>query len=191
EDSVTAFEGDGRLERLITASGKKIDCDMAVVGVGVDPVAGFTDGSGIAVNDGILVDEYCRTNLEDVYAAGDVARHYHPLADRRLHVEHYQHAALHGPSAALAMLGKPKSYDEVHWFWSDQYEHNLQYTGLWDRWDELVIEGDLSERRFVAVYLQENKVAKAVALGRGEDLAPIAENIRSGMDYERGVLSAT
>ncbi|MEO7804978.1 MAG: FAD-dependent oxidoreductase, partial [Actinomycetota bacterium] len=180
EDSVTAFEGDGRLERVITASGKKIDCDLAVVGVGVDPVVGFTDGSGIAVNDGILVDEYCRTNLENVYAAGDVARHYHPLADRRLHVEHYQHAALHGPSAALAMLGKPESYDEVHWFWSDQYEHNLQYTGLWDRWDELVIEGDLSERRFVAVYLQENKVAKAVALGRGEDLAPITENIRSG-----------
>lgn len=189
EDSVAAFEGEGRLERIVTTNGRKIECDLAILGVGVEPATQITYGSGIAVNNGILVDEYCRTNIDNIYAAGDVARHYHPLADRRMRVEHYQHAALHGPSAALAMLGKSKPYDEVHWFWSDQYQHNLQYTGLWERWDELVIDGDLSERRFVAVYLREGKVAKAVALNRGADLAPITEIIRSGSEYKRGILS--
>ncbi len=185
EDSVASFEGADRLEAVVTTGGRKVECDFAVMGVGVEPAVAVTEGSPIAVNDGILVDEYCRTNVDDIYAAGDVARHFHPLADRRMRVEHYQHAALHGPAAAMAMLGKAQPYEEVHWFWSDQYEHNLQYTGLWDRWDELVIEGNLSDRKFLGIYLREGKVAKAIALNRGEEISRITQMIRSGADFKR------
>jgi len=185
EDAVASFEGHGKLEAVVTTEGRKIECDFVVMGVGVEPAVSVALGSPIAVNNGILVDEYCRTNIDDVYAAGDVARHYHPLADRRMRVEHYQHAVLHGAAAAFSMLGKPQSYEPVHWFWSDQYEHNLQYTGLQERWDELVIEGDLIDRSFVAVYLREGKAAKAIAMNRGKDLPPITDLIRRGADYRK------
>jgi 3-phenylpropionate/trans-cinnamate dioxygenase ferredoxin reductase component len=125
EDVATRFEGDGRIERVVTKRGRRIDCDFAVVGVGVEPVIDFVVGSGIETDNGILVDEYCRTNVDGIYAAGDVANHYHPVFDRRMRVEHWQNAMQQGAAAARSMLGKREAYSPVHWFWSDQYDVNL------------------------------------------------------------------
>ena len=88
------------------------------------------EGSGIHVDNGVVVDEYCQTNVSGIYAAGDVANHYHPVFDRRIRVEHWQNAIKQGAAAARNMLGKRIAYDEIHWFWSDQYDANLQYAGF-------------------------------------------------------------
>lgn len=169
-DSVVAFEGSSRVERVVTAAGERIECDFAVIGVGVEPAVELAAGTGIEVDNGIVVDEYCRTNVEGIYAAGDVANHYHPVFERRIRVEHWDNALKQGPAAARNMLGKDESYGEVHWFWSDQYDTNLQYAGFHTTWDELVVRGSLEERSFVAFYCTEGRVLAAVAVNRGKDL---------------------
>ncbi|HEY3119221.1 MAG TPA: FAD-dependent oxidoreductase [Vicinamibacteria bacterium] len=170
EDSVAAFEGAGRVEQVRTKGGRRIECDFAVVGVGVEPVTDPVAGTAVQIENGIVVDEYCRTSVEGIYAAGDVANHDHPVFGRRVRVEHWQNALKQGPAAARSMLGKGKPYDEVHWFWSDQYDANLQYAGFHTEWDELVFRGSLEDRKFVAFYLKDKRVLAAVAMNRGKDL---------------------
>lgn len=170
EDTVAAFEGAGRVERVTTQGGRRIECDFAVVGLGIEPVTDLLAGTGVEIDNGIVVDEFCRTGVEGIYAAGDVANHYHPVFERRIRVEHWQNALNHGPAAARSMLGKGEPYDEVPWFWSDQYDFNLQYAGFHTEWDELVVRGSMEERNFVAFYRKDGRVLAAVAANRGRDL---------------------
>jgi 3-phenylpropionate/trans-cinnamate dioxygenase ferredoxin reductase component len=179
DDVATRFEGNGRIERIVTKRGRRIDCDFAVVGVGVEPVIDFIVGSGIEIDNGILVDEYCRTNVDGIYAAGDVANHYHPVFNRRMRVEHWQNAMQQGAAAARSMLGNGKPYDAVHWFWSDQYDVNLQYAGFHREVDEIVVRGNLDAREFVAFYLNQGRIDAVVALNRGKDVRRVMPLIKA------------
>ncbi len=179
DDVVTCFEGDGRVQRVITKRGRRIDCDFAVVGVGVEPVVDFVVGSGVETSNGILVDEYCCTNVQDIYAAGDVANHYHPVFQRRMRVEHWQNAMQQGAAAARSMLGKGKPYDAIHWFWSDQYDVNLQYAGYHHAWDQIVVRGPLEARTFIAFYLTQGHIDAVVALNRGKDVRRVMPLIKA------------
>jgi 3-phenylpropionate/trans-cinnamate dioxygenase ferredoxin reductase component len=170
EDTVAAFEGVGRVERVTTSRGRRIECDFVVVGLGVEPVTDLLADTGAEIDNGVVVDEYLRTGVEGIYAAGDVANHYHPVFGRRIRVEHWQNALKQGPVAARNMLEKDELYDEVPWFWSDQYEHNLQYAGFHTEWDELVVRGSMEERNLVAFYRKDRRVLAAVAVNRGRDL---------------------
>ena len=178
-DSVTALGGVDRVERVATKRGRLIDCDFVVVGVGVEPVTDLLAGSGVKVDNGIVVDEYCRTNLEGIYAAGDVANHFHPVFGRSIRVEHRDNAANQGAAAARSMLGKQRPYDEVPWFWSDQYEYNLQYAGFATEWDQLVVRGSLEQRDFVAFYLKGGRLLASVGIDRGRDVARSAALIKA------------
>ncbi len=178
-DVVIGFEGTGRVERVLTKSGRRIDCHLAVVGVGVEPVVDFATGSGLDINNGILVDEYCETNIPGIYAAGDVANHYHPVLGTRMRVEHWQNAMQQGAAAARTMLGTWQSYDPVHWFWSDQYETNLQYAGFHHTSERLVVRGDIEARDFTAFYLNQGRVDAVVALNRGKDVRRVMPLIKA------------
>lgn len=169
-EAVEAFEGPGRVERVVTETGRRLECDVAVVGLGIAPVTDPVEGTAVAVDNGIVVDEYCRSTVPSVYAAGDVANHYHPLVDRHVRVEHWQNALRQGAAAARSMLGRGRPYDDVHWFWSDQYDTNIQYAGFPTVWDRLVIRGTLEERRFVAFYLNEGRLVAAVGVNRPRDV---------------------
>jgi 3-phenylpropionate/trans-cinnamate dioxygenase ferredoxin reductase subunit len=165
---VAAFEGTERLEAVVTTDGERIGCDFAVVGVGIEPEVPAVAGSPVAQQNGILVDELCRTSAADVYAAGDVANHLHPVLGR-LRVEHYNSAVHHGTAAARSMLGSAAPFDYIHNFWSDQYEHKLQYVGHATKWDDFTVRGNLQEGRFVGFYLLEGVVRAAVGFDRGGD----------------------
>ena len=178
EDVVTRFEGAGRVDRVTTKSGRRIDCDFAVVGVGVEPVVDLVADSGVETDNGILVDEYCRTTVEGIYAAGDVANHYHPVFGRRMRVEHWQHAVRQGAAAARTMLGTGRPYDAVHWFWSDQYDVNLQYAGFHQAWDQVVVRGSLDARNVIAFYLNHGRLDAVVALNRGKDVRRVMPIIK-------------
>src|SRR5439155_8883910 len=115
----------------------------------VDVVA----GSGIAVDGGIVVDSTCRTNVDTVFAAGDVAVHDHPLFGR-VRVEHYNNAEKQGRHVARSMLGARTPYDYVHSFWSDQYEHKIEYVGHAREWDDFVVRGD-EHGAFIGFYLSD------------------------------------
>jgi 3-phenylpropionate/trans-cinnamate dioxygenase ferredoxin reductase subunit len=179
EDIVTRFEGDRRVERIITKRNRHVDCDFAIVGVGVEPVTDFIAESGVETSNGILVDEYCRTNVEHVYAAGDVANHYHPVFQGRMRVEHWQNAMQQGAAAARSMLGHGSPYDAVHWFWSDQYDVNLQYAGFHQQWDHVVVRGNVDARNFIAFYLSHGRIAAVAALNRGRDVRRVMPIIKA------------
>ena len=167
-DQVAAFEGTERVEAIVTAAGHRIPCDFAVAGIGVEPDIPAVAGSSIAEDNGILVDELCRTSVADVYAAGDVANHLHPLFGR-IRVEHYNNAEKQGAAAARSMLGSTAPYDYVHTFWSDQYEHTIEYVGHVTKWDEFVVRGSVEEGKLVGFYLVDGVVRAAIGLDRGGD----------------------
>jgi 3-phenylpropionate/trans-cinnamate dioxygenase ferredoxin reductase component len=167
-EQVAEFEGIGRLETVVTASGARVACDFAVAGVGIDPDVPAMAGSSAAQDNGLLVDELCRTSAPDVYAAGDVANHLHPVFGR-VRVEHYNNAEKQGSAAARSMLGSATPYDYIHTFWSDQYEHKLEYAGHAATWDEFVVRGSLDEGKLIGFYLTGGLVQAAVGLDRGGD----------------------
>jgi 3-phenylpropionate/trans-cinnamate dioxygenase ferredoxin reductase subunit len=168
EDSVAAFEGSGRVEQVRTKAGRVIDCDYVVIGVGITPDSELLELAGAAMENGVLVDELCRTSLPDVYAAGDLANHQHPIFGR-IRVEHFNNGAHQGRAAALSMMDRGAAYDYVHSFWSDQYDQSLEYVGLAQDWDRLVIRGSLERRSFLAFYLKDGILQAAFGLNRGGD----------------------
>jgi 3-phenylpropionate/trans-cinnamate dioxygenase ferredoxin reductase subunit len=168
EDAVAALEGQGRVERVRTKNGRALECDFAVAGIGVVPNVELLAAAGAGVDNGVLVDEHCRTSLPDVYAAGDVANHMHPLFGR-LRVEHWNHGDHHGRAAGRALLGDDTPYDYVHSFWSDQYEHVVEYVGFARSWDRLVFRGRPEGRRFLAFYVKDGVVTAVSSIDRGGD----------------------
>lgn len=165
---VTGFEGSERVEAALTGGGGRVACDFVVAGIGIEPVVPtFVDGS-VEQSNGVLVDERCRTSQPDVFAAGDVANQLHPLFGR-VRVEHYNNAEKQGRAAARSMLGSDAPYDYVHSFWSDQYEHTMEYVGHATEWDEFVVRGSLGERKLVGFYLRDGQVQAGVGLDRGGD----------------------
>jgi 3-phenylpropionate/trans-cinnamate dioxygenase ferredoxin reductase subunit len=157
-EGVEAFEGDGRVSAVRTSSGRTIECDFAVVGIGVAPRVELARDAGLELDNGIVVDERLRTSAPDVLAAGDVANAWHPFCGRQIRVEHWANALNQGPAAARAMLGEPVSYDRIPYFFSDQYEVGMEYSGFATEWDEVVFRGERDGGEFVAFWLKDNRV---------------------------------
>ncbi len=164
-EQAAAFEGTSRVEAVVTRSGRRIECDFAVAGVGIEP---DIPAVGVEQQNGILVDERCRASAPDVYAAGDLANHLHPLFGR-IRVEHYNNAEKQGAAAARSMLGSTAPYDYVHSFWSDQYDHKLEYVGHVEKWDQFVVRGSVRDGKLIGIYLVDGIVRAAVGLDRGGD----------------------
>lgn len=165
---VDRFEGSERVEAVVTAEGDRVDCDFVVSGVGIEPdIPSFT-GDSVEVSNGVLVDESLRTSAPDVFAAGDVANHLHPLFGR-VRVEHYNNGEKMGQAAARSMLGSTAPYDYVHTFWSDQYENKLEYVGHATKWDRFIVRGSLAQRQLLGFYLLDGQLLAAAGLDRGGD----------------------
>ena len=183
-DAVAGFEGDGHLERVTTREGRELACDLAVVGLGIEPATELATGTAIEVDDGIVVDDHCRTAAEDVYAAGDVANHDHPRYGRRVRVEHWQNAQLQGATAARNMLGADEVYDEPHWFWSDQYDLTIQSVGAPSPDARQVGRGSIEDRAFSRFYVADGRLQAAVGLGRPRDIAMASRLVAAGVEVD-------
>jgi len=164
---VEGFEGSGRVERII-AGGRKYDVDLVLVGIGVTGNDDLARAAGLACSDGIVVDRNARTSDPDIYAAGDCTRH-HGREGIELRLECVQNAIDQAKHAALAMVGKPRDYSEVPWFWSDQYDLKLQIAGLARPTDTLVQRGDPAGRKFSVFHLRDGKIAAVEAVNAGQD----------------------
>ena len=168
EDDVVRFEGSSRIERATTRKGRRIECDLAIVAVGIEPNLETLQGTKVSLDNGVLVDSRCRTNVPGIFAAGDVANHLHPVFGR-IRVEHYNNAEKQGAAAARSMLGSRADYRYIHSFWSDQFEHKLEYIGHVRKWNRFVIRGSVDERKLVGFYLHAGRLKAAVGLNRGGD----------------------
>jgi 3-phenylpropionate/trans-cinnamate dioxygenase ferredoxin reductase subunit len=183
-EAIERFEGGARVERVVSSTGRALDCDFVVVGVGMEPATELADAAGLTVDNGIVVNEYCETSAPDVYAAGDVANSFNPLLGERIRVEHWANAQNQGVAAAKSMLGSREPYAEIPWFYSDQYKLNLQYLGHTKTWDEVVLRGDVASRKFSAFYLMGGKIAAVLAVNRFKDINGSRELIRQGIAIE-------
>jgi 3-phenylpropionate/trans-cinnamate dioxygenase ferredoxin reductase subunit len=181
---IERLEGSGQVERVMTSDGEAVGCDFVVVGIGIDPDTALAEGTGIEVGNGIIVDEHCRTNVDGVFAAGDVANFPNPILGERLRLEHWANAQNQGVAAAKAMLGSEEPYADVPWFWSDQYDLNLQYVGYASSWDHIAIRGSVPERRFTAFYVKDGRLRAAMTLNRARDIRPSRELIRARVQVD-------
>ena len=157
-DGVDAFEGNGSVAGVRTSSGRLLECDFALVGVGVQPRVELAAAAGLEVSSGIVVDESLRSSAPNVFAAGDVANAWHPFYGERIRVEHWANALNQGPAAARGMLGQSVSYDRIPYFFSDQYDVGMEYSGYATSWDEVVFRGERESGEFVAFWLRDRLV---------------------------------
>jgi 3-phenylpropionate/trans-cinnamate dioxygenase ferredoxin reductase component len=179
EDTVTSFEGTTHVRGVTTQQGTHIECDFAVVGIGVVPVTELAATAGIHVDNGIAVNEYCETNLRDIFAAGDVTNHYHPVFQRPIRVEHWQNAIKQGAIAARNMLGDRMAHDDIPWFWSDQYDTNTQYAGFHTTSERPVIRGNPKSGNYLAFYLNDDRIEAVVGYNRPRDIRRLLPVIRA------------
>ena len=170
---VEAFEGDKAVERVRTSDGRELECDFVVVGVGVQPRIGLAAQAGIAVDNGILVDEHLQTSVPGVFAAGDVANAHHPFYGERIRVEHWANALNQGPAAARNMLDQSAAYERLPYFFSDQYDVGMEYTGFARTWDRVVFRGDPATREFIAFWLVEDRVVAGMNVNVWDVTDPI------------------
>jgi 3-phenylpropionate/trans-cinnamate dioxygenase ferredoxin reductase component len=161
---VEAFEGETAVDRVRTSDGREVECDFVVVGIGVEPRTELAVQAGLAVDNGILVDEHLRTSAPAVFAAGDVANAHHPFYGERIRVEHWANALNQGPTAARNMLGRADAYDRLPYFFSDQYDVGMEYSGFARTWDRVIFRGDPANREFIAFWLVGDHVVAGMNL---------------------------
>ena len=159
---VARLHGDRTAERVETEDGQSIAADLVVVGIGAEPRTQLASAAGLAVDGGIVVNEYLESSVPGIFAAGDVASAWHPEYGRRLRVEHWDNAKRQGRAAAADMLGAGKPYERIPYFYSDQYDLGMEYTGHGDPSDRVVFRGDPRSREFIAFWLRDDRVVAAM-----------------------------
>jgi 3-phenylpropionate/trans-cinnamate dioxygenase ferredoxin reductase component len=172
---VERFEGGSAVERVVTADGRGLDCDFVVVGIGVQPRTALAGQAGIGIENGVLADAHLETGAPGVFAAGDVANAYHPFYGERIRVEHWANALHQGPLAARTMLGHDDVYDRLPYFFSDQYDVGMEYSGYATGADRVVLRGDPASREFIAFWLAEGRVLA----GMNVNVWDVADTIRA------------
>ena len=185
ETTVERFEGTDKVGRVITCDGAEIETDFVVVGIGVVPRTGLMETAGARIDNGVLTDASLATNLPDVFAAGDIANARHPHYDRHLRVEHWANALNQGPAAARSMLGQHVSYDEIPYFFSDQYDVGMEYGGYATEWDEVIFRGDVDAREFIAFWIKDGRLVAGMNVNVWDVNESIRALIGSGAQVDR------
>jgi 3-phenylpropionate/trans-cinnamate dioxygenase ferredoxin reductase subunit len=172
---------DGRVASVVTDGHAGLPADLVVVGIGAVPNIGLAAAAGLEVDNGIVTDHALRTSAPDVHAAGDVAASYHALYGRHVRVEHWANALDGGPAAARSMLGQDVSYERVPYFFTDQYDLGMEYSGLAGPGDTVVCRGNPEDGEFIAFWVSEQgRVTAGMNVNVWDVTDPIQELIRSG-----------
>ncbi|MDF2092235.1 FAD-dependent oxidoreductase [Knoellia sp. 3-2P3] len=183
-------DGRGRVAGVVLGDGSSLDADVVVVGIGAEPRTELALQGGLEVSNGVVVDASLRSSAPDVYAAGDVANAWHPTLRRRLRVEHWDNA-LHQPdTVAASILGVDSPYGRLPYFFSDQYDLGLEYTGWVDAAapHEVVIRGDEDSGRFMAFWVRDGAVAAGMGVNEWGQVDAVQALIRSGAVVDASLL---
>lgn len=185
-EELEAFEGDGRVQAIVTKSGRTVEGDMVVIGAGVRADAMLAQRAGLEVEDGIVCDHKLESSVPGIFAAGDCCSYESVIHGRRLRVEHWDVALQQGRHAAGGMLGEQEPYRQLPYFFSDLADWTgFEYVGPAAEWDEVVFRGDRDAGEFSAWYLKDGAVQGALAVGRSEDLIHARTLIETRADLSR------
>jgi 3-phenylpropionate/trans-cinnamate dioxygenase ferredoxin reductase component len=178
-DQATSLEGRGRVERVRTKGGRTLECDLVVAGIGATPEMGLVEGTPILIDNGVVTDEFLRTNQSGISAAGDIARFFSPLYAKHLRVEHWDVAQQHGEIAGKNMAreatgkgGERVAFDQPPYFFSDLFDLSMEYLGHSEGADEVLARGDTAGREFTGFYLKEARLVAALFVNRNADVEP-------------------
>lgn len=191
--SVTALEGEGRVERVRLSDGTVLDAELVVVGTGAVPATNWLKGSGLTLDNGVVCDETLFTGAEGVYAAGDIARWHNPAFDRSMRLEHWTSAAEQGALAARNALNPAaaKGYSTVPYFWSDQYDSRIQFVGIPDADEIDMVDGDIErDHQGVALYRAGDRLVGALAVNRPTEIMKYRGLIARGTSWADGLAFA-
>jgi 3-phenylpropionate/trans-cinnamate dioxygenase ferredoxin reductase subunit len=182
---------DDRATGVRLTDGSHLTADAVIIGAGITPNTHLADQAGLKIDNGIWVDEHLRTSHDDVYAAGDVANAYHPMLGRHLRVEHWANALHQGPVAATSMLGQDAVYDRLPYFFTDQYDLSMEYTGFAEPggYDQVVIRGEVESGGFIAFWLLHGRLVAGMNVNTWDVADTIAALIRTGRRINTGRLT--
>jgi 3-phenylpropionate/trans-cinnamate dioxygenase ferredoxin reductase component len=182
-----------RITAVVTDGGETLPADLVIAAVGVSPNTELAEAAGLAVSNGIDVDASLRTSDPHIHAAGDVANAFHPVLNARLRSEHWANAVAGGKAAARAMLGQPVSFDDIPYFYTDQYDLGMEYSGYFPLAADadVVLRGDLDRREFIAFWVRDGKVIAGMNVNVWDVQEPIKDLIRSGRTVDSEALADT
>jgi 3-phenylpropionate/trans-cinnamate dioxygenase ferredoxin reductase subunit len=166
---VSSLNGKKRIKSVTTSEGEEIPADLVVIGVGIQPNTELATSAGLDVDNGIVVDDHCRTSDPSIFAVGDCTSHPNAIYDRRLRLESVHNAVEQAKTAAANICGLDVTYAQVPWFWSDQYDLKLQIAGLSEGYDDVVIRGNPAERSFSCLYLRGGRLIAVDAINAPRD----------------------
>ena len=182
-EELERFEGDDRVQKIVTKSGLEVECDFVVIGAGVHPDIHLAQQAGIETDSGVITDKFLESSVPGIFAAGDIAEYDSVVHGKRLRIEHWDVAFNHGKTAAFNLLGKQQPHDVVPYFWSDLADWtSMEYVGPASDWDEVWWRGSRDEGKFSAWYIKDGKVAGTLAVGRSDDLTIASRLLVSGTD---------
>jgi NADPH-dependent 2,4-dienoyl-CoA reductase/sulfur reductase-like enzyme len=174
----------GRVTSVVTDAHAGLPADLVVVGIGAVPNTGLAAAAGLEVDNGVVVDDALRSSTPDVHAAGDVASAFSPHHGRYIRVEHWANALHQGPAAARSMLGQDVVFDRVPYFFTDQYELGMEYSGLAGPGDTLVCRGEPDDGAFIAFWMADGRVTAGMNVNTWDVVAPIQRLIRSRREVQ-------
>lgn len=189
ETSAVRIEGKHSVTHVVTDSGERIDADLVVIGVGIVPAEELAVGARIEVSNGIIVNEFCETSVPEVLAAGDVANHPNAILGERVRLEHWQNAQNQAAAAAATITGRRVPFCEVPWFWSDQYDMNVQMAGRPRVSDEIVYRGDITANYFSAFYIRDRVLRGVISINCPRDVRATMKLIETGIEIDPKALS--
>ena len=178
---VSGFAGSEQVEQVLCGDAS-FDADLVIVGIGIIPNIELAQAAGLECDNGIVVDDHCRTSDPEIYAAGDCTNHPNPLLDRRLRLESVPNAMEQARVCVSNMLGGDKVYAAMPWFWSDQYELKLQMVGFSADGDEHVLRGNMEENQFAVFYLNNGKVVAADAVNSPKEFMVCKQLVGKAVD---------
>lgn len=184
---------DGRATGVLLADGSRLDTDAVIVGVGITPNTQLAAAAGLEVDNGIRVDAHLLTSRPDIHAAGDVANAFHPLLGKHIRVEHWANALNQPRTAAKTMLGQDVTYDRVPYFFTDQYDLGMEYTGYAEpgSYDQVVFRGSTQTREFIAFWLAGGRVLAGMNVNVWDVTDPIRDLVTSGRTVDANELADT
>jgi len=176
--------------RVQTSCEQSFDADIVIIGIGVIPNIELAEAAGLETGNGIEVNEFCQSSDPDIYAAGDVTWHHNPIYDRHIRLESVPNATEQGKVVANHINGKPKPYNSLPWFWSDQFDLKLQIAGLSQGYDDIVIRGDIeASRSFAAFYFKGERLLAVDAVNSPREFMLARMSLSKGMTLDKTLLA--